>query len=167
MRKNWIGMLAALALCGFAGSASAGEPTGFWLVADGNARIRIGPCADAYWGVIDWAVKPQELDIHNPDPAKRNRTVVGIPILLAMKASGPDEWSGEVYNAQNGKTYMAKISLLNPDELKITGCVLGGLFCGGETWARAKDVDFAPVPKPGPNNRGQVARNPRETCPAS
>lgn len=108
------------------------------MVKDGNARIKIGPCGNAYWGLIDWAAKPNELDKNNPDPGKRSRPILGLPILLGMKASAPNEWSGEVYNAENGKVYQAKITLLSNDVLKITGCVLGGLFCGGEEWTRAK-----------------------------
>jgi hypothetical protein len=112
------------------------------MVADGNARIKIGPCGDAYWGMIDWAARASDIDQYNPDPAKRTRSVIGMPILLGMKESAPNEWSGEVYNAQNGNTYKAKITLVEPNVLKITGCVLGGLFCGGENWSRAKENEM-------------------------
>jgi hypothetical protein len=57
-----------------------------------------------------------------------------MPVLLNMQPSS-EGWSGEVYNAKNGKIYDASIRLAGPDSLKIEGCVLGFL-CGGETWAR-------------------------------
>lgn len=139
--------------------AYAAEPVGNWLVANGHARVRIAPCGDAYWGIIDWSSRPGDIDKYNPDPAKRGRPVLGIPILIAMKPAGANEWSGHVYNAQNGRTYEATISLAGPDELKITGCVLGGLFCGGESWTRVKDDDFSSANPAAPStNRAQTNR---------
>lgn len=116
--------------------ATAPKPAGEWTVADGSARVRIAPCKDALWGVIAW-VKQPGTDKNNPDPELRSRSVVGMPILLNMKrAAEGNRWEGQVYNAKNGKTYMAKISLVSNDVLRIEGCVFGGLFCGGENWTR-------------------------------
>jgi uncharacterized protein (DUF2147 family) len=120
------------------GSALAAEPTGEWLVADGSARISIAPCDNALWGTVSWVRKPG-YDRNNPDPAKRGRPIVGVPILRNMKPAGPNKWEGEVYNAKSGKMYSAKITLLGNDRLKIEGCVLGGIFCGGENWTRVQD----------------------------
>jgi len=138
--------LLAVLFFGFAGGAVAqmAEPSGVWIVANGNARVRIGPCGEAYWGVIDWARTPN-LDKNNPDPAKRSRPVIGMPILLEMRPAGPNEWKGEIYNAENGKTYDGKMSIAGPDALKISGCVFGGLFCGGQTWERFKEEGAASV----------------------
>jgi uncharacterized protein (DUF2147 family) len=151
-------------LLSFAGGASAqmAEPSGVWIVAKGNARVRIGPCGEAYWGVIDWARTPN-VDKNNPDPAKRSRPVVGMPILLAMKPAGPNEWKGEIYNAENGKTYDGKMSVVGPDALKISGCVFGGMFCGGQTWERFKEEGTASVPPSKPGN-GTLANKPAVTA---
>ncbi len=118
-----------------AGSALAAEPTGEWLVAEGVAHVRIDNCDGALWGVISWEKRPGGRDKENPDPKKRSRPTLGIPVLLAMKQAGPNLWEGEVYNAQNGRTYSASISLVDSDTLRIQGCVLGFL-CGGENWTR-------------------------------
>lgn len=115
--------------------AAAADPTGEWLVAEATARIRIEPCGDALWGVIAWAREPGK-DENNPDPTKRDRSIIGMPILLKMKRVEPNRWDGEVYNAENGKTYTSRISLVKDDVLRIEGCVLAGLFCGGENWTR-------------------------------
>ncbi len=112
------------------------EPIGEWVVADGTARVRIEPCNGALWGVIAWAREPGT-DENNPDPAKRNRSILGLPILLAMKKVEANRWSGHVYNAENGKTYNASITLIAENTLRIEGCVFGGFFCGGENWTRA------------------------------
>ena len=116
--------------------AFAAEPTGEWLVADGDARIRIEKCGERYWGVVSWERKPG-IDTNNPDPAKRGRPTLGMPVLLGMAPVEANRWNGQVYNSENGKTYTAHISLSGPDTLNIEGCILGGLLCGSQKWSRA------------------------------
>jgi uncharacterized protein (DUF2147 family) len=135
-----VGSMKRLALLGViltlaSGPAVAGDPAGEWLVEDGTARIRIALCSGSLWGVIGWEKTPGT-DTENPDPAKKTRPTLGIPILINMKPSGPDKWAGQIYNAQNGKMYEASVSLESEKALKVRGCILGGLFCGGETWSR-------------------------------
>ena len=152
--KNPILGVIFLACLGSPAVAAAVDPTGEWLVADGTARIRIEPCADALWGVIAWTENPG-MDENNPNPAMRSRSVIGMPILLSMKKVEPNRWDGEVYNAENGKTYTSRISLVKADVLRIDGCILGGLFCGGENWTR---VSSAPAPS-------EPAAKPKDLCP--
>src|SRR4051812_9457691 len=76
-------------------SASAADPTGEWRVAKGYAHIRIANCNGALWGVISWEQQPGGRDSQNPDPALRNRPILGSPILLDMKPKG-DRWEGQI-----------------------------------------------------------------------
>lgn len=112
---------------------------GEWLVKDKTAHIRIADCKGKLWGVISWADKP-DVDTNNPDPALRNRPVLGMPILLGMLPGKDQRWEGDIYNAQNGKIYHSSIRLESADVLHIEGCVLFGLLCGGEDWTRIKPV---------------------------
>lgn len=116
--------------------ALAADPAGEWVVRDGNAHISIEQCANGFWGFISWTRQPGT-DSKNPDPAKRSRSIVGVPILRNMMPARPNRWQGQVYNAENGKMYSASITLVSDNILKIEGCVLGGIFCGGENWTRA------------------------------
>jgi uncharacterized protein (DUF2147 family) len=130
---------------GFAAAAEP-QPTGEWLTENGLAHIRIDNCDGALWGIISWEKEPGGTDSNNPNPAERNRPLLGSHVLLAMKPTPQGRWEGEVYNAENGKTYDANISLTSPDVLRIQGCVLGFL-CGGENWTRVKAED-APGQRP-------------------
>jgi uncharacterized protein (DUF2147 family) len=141
MRKSW---LAALAIVGVSSPALAADPNGDWLVATKTAVIRIAPCGDALCGNIAWTKGPAGNDQNNPDPAKRNRSVVGLTILHNMKPTGENRWEGEIYNAQDGKTYSGSIALAGANVLRIEGCVLGFL-CGGQDWSRAKCDEAPPV----------------------
>jgi len=116
--------------------AAAADPTGDWRVADGAAHIRLGDCSGRMWGIVSWAHE-HGVDQNNPDPAKRNRSTLGMPIILGMQPVQPNRWEGEIYNAQNGKTYSGSITLTSQDVLRIEGCVLGFL-CGGQSWTRVK-----------------------------
>ncbi len=141
------------------GMALAADPTGEWLVANGEAHIRIDDCDGVLWGIISWEKNPGGIDDHNPDPAVRSRPLLGSHVLLAMREARQGRWDGEVYNGENGKTYTAHMSLVSPDVLRIEGCVFA-ILCGGENWTRIKSPDTpAAVPPPRPSSpQGRVAR---------
>jgi uncharacterized protein (DUF2147 family) len=117
-------------------TAFAADPIGVWLVAERTARISIVDCGGALWGVVSWEAAPGGVDEKNPDPAKRSRPTLAMPVLLGMKASGPNQWAGQIYNSENGKTYAGALTLFSPDVLHVRGCVFG-ILCGGENWTRA------------------------------
>ncbi len=132
--RYWVAALAAVLLA-TAAPAAASSPVGEWRVADGSAHIRIVDCGGQLWGVVSWEKKPGR-DDQNPDPAKRNRPTLGLPVLLHMAPGDrPGRWEGEVYNADNGRTYDASITLRGAGVLHVEGCALG-IFCGGEDWTR-------------------------------
>ena len=80
---------------------------GDWLVKDGYANIRIDNCGGKMWGIVVWEKAPG-LDVENPDPAKRSRPTLGMPVLMGLlPAREPGRWSGQIYNSNNGKMYDA------------------------------------------------------------
>jgi uncharacterized protein (DUF2147 family) len=120
------------------------DPIGSWLTEGGNSRVRIVNCSGALCGNIEWLKQPNDpgtgkpkLDRSNADPAKRSRPLMGVPIVLSMKPNG-DKWSGEVYNANDGKTYSGNITEHDPNTLVLQGCVLGGLICKSQIWTRVR-----------------------------
>ena len=129
-------VLAAAAVVASAVGAFAAKPIGEWAVPGNIAHLRIADCDGRLWGVVSWERQPGA-DSHNPDPAKRSRPMLGVPILLGMKPAQANRWDGEVYNASNGKIYTADIRLKGEDVLHVEGCLLGFL-CGGQDWTRVK-----------------------------
>jgi len=147
----YTGILLATSI-GWLNPAAAADPTGDWLVKDGFAHVRIAECNGMMWGAVAWEQKAG-LDENNPDASKHSRPTLGMAVLLHMKRTpGHDQWEGEVYNAQDGKTYSSTITPLSPDQLKIEGCVLGFL-CGGETWTRVGP----PIPPSQPKTAARTA----------
>lgn len=123
-------------------TASAAEPTGNWLTEGGKATVRMANCGPALCGTIVSLKEPndpegkQMTDKNNEDASKRKRPMVGIQIVLGMKPNGPNKWSGQVYNAEDGKTYSGNLVLQDSSSLKLEGCVLGGLICKSQLWTR-------------------------------
>jgi uncharacterized protein (DUF2147 family) len=137
--------LAAAALLAFAcaQSAQAAEPAGTWLTQTGGSRIRVADCGGALCGTIIWLKEPidpdtgkPKTDKNNSDAAKRSRPLLGVQIVLGMKPNGTDKWSGQVYNAEDGKTYSGNLTYSGGNSLQLQGCALGGLVCKSQTWTK-------------------------------
>jgi len=119
-----------------------GEASGIWLTQAGDAKIRISKCGSGICGVIVWLRNPinratgkPEVDDKNPNPALARRPMIGLPLFSGMRPVGPNKWSGQIYDADDGSTYASNVSLTGPDSLRVEGCV--GALCGGETWTRS------------------------------
>ncbi|MCI0600456.1 MAG: DUF2147 domain-containing protein [Beijerinckiaceae bacterium] len=119
-----------------AAKTSAKNPVGEWLVEGGEGRVRIEECGSNLCGVVSAAKNANDTDRKNPNPRLRGRPIVGLPVLLDMKPVERNLWEGRIYNAKNGQTYIASISLDNPQKLRVEGCAFGGLICGNRTWTR-------------------------------
>jgi uncharacterized protein (DUF2147 family) len=119
-------------------TAALADPVGEWRVADGTATIRIRHCGGALCGNVATTVSTPGKDIRNPDPHKRNRSVLGMEVLINMRPAGENLWSGMSYNADDGQYYATKISLEGAAALKIEGCAPGGGPCGSQLWSRVQ-----------------------------
>jgi len=113
------------------------SPVGEWITEGGEGRVRISACGQALCGVVAGG-NPDDTDRHNPDPAKRNRPLDGMTVLIDMKPAKNNRWEGQIYNVKDGRTYASNISLQSADVLRVEGCMFGGWFCGGQNWTRAK-----------------------------
>ena len=81
--------------------------------------------------------QPNLKDANNKDASLRNRPLKGLMLLSGFKGDG-DAWSGgTIYNADDGKTYNAKLTPIGNDKLKVRGCVFVPL-CKTQTWTRLR-----------------------------
>ncbi|MEM1024789.1 MAG: DUF2147 domain-containing protein [Myxococcota bacterium] len=92
-------------------SSSAEDIVGRWWNPERTGQIEIYEKEGRFFGRIisrEQVVK----DVHNPDPALRNRSVVGLVFLKDFAKTGDNEWSGgTVYSFNNGRTYRGKLWL--------------------------------------------------------
>jgi uncharacterized protein (DUF2147 family) len=143
MTKIFASAALAMLYLAAAAPASAGDPRGNWLTENGRAKVSIVNCGGALCGNIvalrepnDPATGKPKTDSNNPDATKRTRPMIGVQIVIDMKPDTADKWKGQVYNAEDGKTYSGSITLVNGATLNLQGCALGGLICKTQTWTR-------------------------------
>jgi uncharacterized protein (DUF2147 family) len=122
--------------------AHSADALGTWYTGDKESQVRIVNCGGALCGNLVWLKVPNDpatgrpkTDKHNADASKQSRPLLGVPIVLGMKPSGPGQWSGQVYNASDGKTYSGSFTLIGPDTADLKGCVLS-VLCKSQTWTR-------------------------------
>ena len=123
IRRSILGLAFGVAVA--ASPAFADDITGIWLRESGQSKVRFAPCGGAICGNIVW-LKPGA-----DTPAK-----VGQRLFFDIKPTGPNTWSANYANPDDGKTYAAKISL-SGGTLTTKGCALGGMVCRSSTWTRA------------------------------
>ena len=135
-------ILSALFGAPAAKAQAGGEVSGIWLTQAGDAKVRVSKCGGGICGVIVWLKEPIDpatgkpaVDDKNRNPALATRPMIGLALFSGMQPSGPNKWSGKIYNADDGNTYASNISLTGPATLRVEGCV--GAICGGENWSRS------------------------------
>ena len=138
-----IGCIALLMAMGARAQDTPGDAVlGRWFTEGDKAVVEIFRCEDRYCGKIVWLKEPTNpdgsdvLDTENPDPSKRNRTVLGLNLLWGFRYDETQGWvDGSIYDPDNGKTYSCKMSL-EGDMLKVRGYVGISLFGRTTVWKR-------------------------------
>jgi uncharacterized protein (DUF2147 family) len=95
-------------------------------------------------GITIWGETPS-LDVNNPNPALRDRSLSGIIFLWGFSYQPKkNRWEdGNVYDPDTGKTYSAKLSLEKGGKiLKMRGFIGISLFGRTAKFERVKDEDF-------------------------
>lgn len=134
------------------GLARADDPErqvlGVWLTEGGEGRIEILRQADGrFAGRVVSGREDGDKDVHNPDPALRDRPVKGLEILQGFRHEGGGRFvEGRIYDPSSGNTYRAQLTLLDADTLKLRGYIGIPLLGGTQTWTR----EPAPAASPGP-----------------
>ena len=131
-------VLCALSATAPADTTNAGI-LGTWKTPKHDGKVVISECGAAICGhVIDGRelrANPNQNDIHNPDPVKRERKILGMNILEGY-TGGPTKWSGgTVYDPQTGDSSNDSTLILeSPNALLVKGCRM--VFCRSETWTK-------------------------------
>jgi uncharacterized protein (DUF2147 family) len=153
-RAHWLLALLFFLPMSLRAQVVADDIVGDWMVASRDAVVRISDHNGVYEGSLVWLLRSKYgiqdgaerfghliVDLHNPNPALRDRPLLGLTMLTDLKFDGRDGWDGgHVYNSQDGHTYGAKVTLLNHETLKLRG-FLGIPLLGGSTlWTRVHQL---------------------------
>jgi uncharacterized protein (DUF2147 family) len=118
------------------------SPAVIWLTQAGDAKVQVSRCGAGICGKVVWLKDPidkatgrPQTDDKNPSPALKSRPMIGLQLFSNMQPSGPNAWSGVVYNADDGQSYASTVTQLDANRLEVRGCV--GALCGSEIWTHS------------------------------
>jgi uncharacterized protein (DUF2147 family) len=121
---------AALAALALAGTADARGPIeGRW--AKGNMQIDIKPCGSSLCGTIVKASPKQQARAENGSGTE----LVGARVINQIRPIGRNSYKARVFLADRNMNASGKITQLNPNRLRVSGCVLAFL-CRTTHWDR-------------------------------
>jgi uncharacterized protein (DUF2147 family) len=139
--KFQIAALAALCVILSVATPAHASPTdvfGVWLTRDGTGHVEIAPCGESACGTIIWGKEGSgsPTDVKNPNPALRNRQVIGLRILENFTRRDNGWFNGRIYDPKSGNTYRSELAARADGTLGVKGCV--GPICRTEVWRRVR-----------------------------
>lgn len=131
-------MLMALAA---AAGTSPDAVVGRWKTETRNGIVEIARCGNSLCGKLQSsdgiAANPALKDVNNKDAALRGRALKGLQLLGGFSFKNGVWDGGTIYNAEDGKTYKARITPVDANTLTLRGCVFVPL-CKNQTWTRVR-----------------------------
>ena len=114
---------------------------GRWKTEVRNGIVEIERCGPSICGRLltsdGLRANPALTDANNKAPTLRSRPLRGLTILSGFSRDGGEWTGGTIYNAEDGKTYSAKVTPEGADRLKVRGCIFVPL-CKTQTWTRVR-----------------------------
>jgi uncharacterized protein (DUF2147 family) len=81
-------------------------------------------------------------DMHNPNPALRDRATIGIVLIWKLNYDSDGEYNGGyLYNPRDGNTYRINIKIIDAETIKIRGYIAIPLLGQSQIWKRARDLN--------------------------
>jgi uncharacterized protein (DUF2147 family) len=134
--KVWTFLATILLTTTVAFGAGPSDILGMWKTDGGDSRLEFFRCGEKICGKIIWLKEPKYLDSKdgpvgttkvdrkNPDPALRNRPILGLQVMKGLTAKGDKRWGGGTcYDPETGKSYKCKMHLESPDRLELRGYI--------------------------------------------
>ena len=123
---------AALAGLAFASAADARSPLeGRWD--RGNMQIDIKPCGTALCGTVVAASTKQQARAENGSGTE----LIGATLIKDIRPAGRGTYRAQVFLADRNRHASGRITQLNPNRLRVSGCVLA-ILCKTTHWDRVR-----------------------------
>lgn len=130
-------LVAMLALPAMSQTKPGRDPvTGTWLTHTGSLEVEIAPCGEALCGTVVKVIANRSMSGPGEMKPVDAKPVLGMKILIDFKSSDGGEWSGQIYNREDGKTYSCNIKLEAANQLVLRSYVGLPLFGKTLVWTR-------------------------------
>ena len=130
-----VSILALLAAQAVAPTPAEPSIEGRWRSPGGNSIIAIAPCGSTLCGTVDWAS-----DRAKKDARKATNQLVGTQLLTGLQQGVDGRWQGKLYIPDKNLRATAKLQVVGPQQLRVSGCLAGKSLCKTQMWTRATDV---------------------------
>lgn len=124
-------------------AADAPSPVGLWKNEDGTFEIfeSEGKLSGKIFSMPEPRTPEgkEKTDIHNPDPSKRERKIIGLVFMSGFTRKSDTRWeNGTIYDPKSGNTYSCVMELKGPEKIKLRGFIGIPLIGRTEVWMRAQ-----------------------------
>jgi uncharacterized protein (DUF2147 family) len=136
-------------------SAVSGDVLGVWKTDGGDSQVELFRCGEKVCGKIVWLKVPQYIDISDgplgqtkvnlksPDPAQKNRPIVGLQVIKELTPGGVKRWvGGTCYDPESGKSYKCTMQQTESGRLELRGYIGIALF--GRTFGLSRQYNPGP-----------------------
>jgi len=125
------------------GTAEGASPVGVWKNEDAKIEIfEDGGKLDGKIAALNEKYTKdgqKKTDLHNPDPAERERPLIGLVVMKGIGPDGPGKWDGgTVYDPKTGNTYSLSLEYDAGNTLKVRGYLPVSLIGRTEVWTKAE-----------------------------
>jgi uncharacterized protein (DUF2147 family) len=117
---------------------------GVWIAGGGKGHIQIFKQNGKYYGKIIWLKNAKEangeakLDKKNPNPAMRNKPIIGTLLLKDFVYKNGEWTDGVIYDTTQGREFDAYIKMRNPNTLAVRGYIGFSMMGRTDVWTRLK-----------------------------
>lgn len=105
---------------------------GTWMNPLGTVKVQTINCGDKLCGHVVWAARQAQSDARDSGVNQ----LVGVELLHDYHTTGQGHYQGTVYVPDMGHSFYSTIVQTQPNSMRISGCVLGGLICKSQDWHR-------------------------------
>ncbi|MEN6445152.1 MAG: DUF2147 domain-containing protein [Candidatus Cloacimonas sp.] len=126
------------------GNEESNRLVGYWLTGDKTTKIEIFQNGDStFAGKIIWLKEPNDSqgkpkkDVNNPNEKLRDRPLLNMVILTDLILESHTKYkNGKLYEPETGKTYSAKVELVNNNTITIRYFIGVPTLGRTDTWIR-------------------------------
>ena len=108
------------------------SPFGIWQNPHKSIAVRIAPCGQQICGQIVMASDEAQQDARDSGVQQ----LIGTQLLSDYRQVASRRWDGTVFVPDMGRHFSSHIVQLEPNVLRISGCLIGGMLCKSQDWTR-------------------------------
>lgn len=108
---------------------------GTWTNPQRSVQVRAHPCGAAMCGSVVWANAKAQADARKGGTDK----LIGAQLFRGFVQEREGVWRGKVFVPDISKTFSGTITIVDPQTLRASGCLLGRIGCKSQVWTRVDE----------------------------